>query len=292
MTRPIWINSMFRSGSTLLMRLLSTDPEIHTVYCEPLHNNLRRQVIRLDHYKNQGQRPQVLAQWRRSFAQKDLHLQAGQEQPVLKSYLSHFQEENTLTKFVRLPLRSTWITHTFEQPFILAQIRDPRAFCNSMLKERNSDIFSSRCTWNAYQAKDWFQRLSRQPEYHSACRELRKDPPYVKILFLWKLCAEELLAGQNTAKGNLLIRYEDLVSDPLHTLSRVYSGMGRTVPEAVQHAALPAGTDTEGKETRKWEKGMSTSYKDEWKTLDTKRFDLAIQKINMQVVMSRLEYEI
>lgn len=282
---------MFRSGSTLLMRVLGEDPEIKHIYCEPLHRNIKNEAKTLDHYAYFNQNPELQKKWSKDFSTRKLYLPGHASHSKLEKYLNEFVSESSLTKFVRLPLRSNWVANRFSQPLIIQMIRDPRAFCNSMLKERNADIFKPDCIWSAYQAKGWYIQISKHPRFRTECIRIQSEAPYVKILYLWKICVQEMLLSELEDGSSRIIhfRYEDLILDPNTTLSPVYSELKRPVPVEV----LNEFTDKKNRNNnlRKWEQSISSSFIEEWKNLDHCHFEYAIELLHMRKLMRIVGYE-
>ncbi len=281
---------MFRSGSTLLMRVLSKDPEIKNVYCEPLHGNIHKISKEMSHFAYFNENKDIIRKWSSAYSSKKICLPSYDEHTRLKKYLDEFTHNHSLTKFVRLPLRSGWISRQFPEPVIVNLIRDPRAFCNSMLKERNKDIFKPDCDWSAYQAEEWFNALSKNKKFHTDCEKIKKEAPYVKIMYLWKICVLEMFNAELESDNQrmLNIRYEDFINNPMRTLQPIYTLVGRKLPAEVLNEFK--GEESKKSNERKWEKEISVKYIEEWTKLDIEKFMYAQQIVGLNNLMKATGY--
>lgn len=120
-------------------------------------------------------------------------------------------------------------------------VRDPRAVVTSMMLGRGrrhlerfstaDTFFEARTKRKLWSSRAISERLMARPEYSS----LRKPHDHLRILMVWKECFEATHGdGTRTLRERyLLLRHEDLASDPGAAMARVYELAGRSAPDAV-----------------------------------------------------------
>lgn len=289
---PLVISGMFRSGTTLLWRILSSDEAFKDYLCEPLHSDLPAQVEKYGHYRFYKGVPMALQLWSSAFHSKRIRLKKGDEYPELKAYLSLLIKNDTIIKFVRLCLRHGWFLENFPQVSLLNIIRDPRAVCHSFLKHNGPAIDRPEVTWNGWYGEEYYNLYCNIPEWAQYLRGLDKEPPYIKILALWRVNAEQGIKDLEDSglRNWLLVRHEDLVLEPLNTIKKIYSLLKKSASQAVIYNA-------EGRESfelggqNKWQDKITAEDLSSWASVPMDIWQRGIETAGLGKIMEKLGYQ-
>lgn len=280
---------MFRSGTTHLWRLLSADPGFDVSYCEPLHPRLDREMLTSEHYKSYQERSDLIRNcWTPDFSSNRVMLEPGDSCPALAMYLQHLLVPRSLAKFVRMTLRIGWFAHIFKDTFIINIVRDPRAVCFSILHHPDSDeIARHDLPWEDWHAREYFELYSQMPPFRDYLLSLKDEPPYIKVLGLWRINVERSLFDlKDYVEDGIVVRYEDLCVSPEEVLKMVYHKMGRPLPIEVLNAAhTPHGSE------RRWQQATTSAWMDLYKQVDSGIWHKAIQRAKTGSIMEQLGYQ-
>lgn len=287
---PTVISGMFRSGTTHLWRLLSADPAFEASYCEPLHPRLDQEMLAWDHYKNYQQQTDLIRKhWSPDYSSQRLSLGPDDSYPQMAGYLRRLLAPHSLAKFVRLTLRLGWFTRIFPDAVVINTVRDPRGVCFSMLHRPDSkQIVRQDLPWEDWHAREYFELYSQMHPFRDYLLSLQDEPPYVKILALWRINVERsLLDLQDHVENGIVVRHEDVCLQPEQELGKIYEKMGRQLPTEVLNAVhTVAGSE------RLWQQPTTTAWMDLYKQVDSSIWCQGIRRAGIGATMVRLSYEI
>lgn len=313
MREPIIITGMFRSGTTLLWRVVSADPFVKEYFPEPLHPQLPREIQLHRHYRVYEKCPSAMRRWSSSFHKEKFCLTPGDAFPELRDYLKELVHCGALIKFVRMTCRIGWLLDNFRDAYVINIVRDPRAVCYSYLKKASPvgflqkvkmktfrmfyptyfDIGSRNLSWNSYWASEYFQLLQDSPSWGKYIYNLRAEAPYVKILALWRVNVQQSIDDLNLrsfGEGRCVtIRYEDLCLNPNEVIGKVYEGLNSNAPEEVLKEARGETVHDLGGE-KKWQRNISVKWLDEWKKVNHKIWEEGVKKADIAFLMRHLGY--
>lgn len=272
----LFIQGMRRSGTTILFDALLEDSELRCFY-EPL----REQDVSMGggsgaRDKDAFAETRALREDFRRERYPDVAIEAfnwgGPRDPTLEleSQLpDHCREllafllasaPRVVIKETRLAAKVAEVAAIEPGGGFVHLVRDPRAVVTSTMLgrgrrhlERFADadgFFSARTKRKLWSSRAISEQLLKRPEY----ARLRKPPDHLRVLMVWKHCFEATHgAGTSSfADRYLLLRHEDLATDPAAALERVYELDRRPVPEPVatwasanvsSPAAIPFGDD-------------------------------------------------
>lgn len=283
------ISGMFRSGTTHLWKLLSADLAFEVSYCEPLHPRLDQEMLTWDHYKNYQQQTDLIRKyWSPDYSSHRLLLGSDDSYPQMADYLRRLLAPHSLAKFVRLTLRLGWFARIFPDAFVINIVRDPRAVCFSMLHRPDpKEIICHDLPWEDWHARQYFEIYSQMPPFRDYLLSLQDEPPYVKILALWRINVERSLLDlrDHVSKG-IVVRHEDVCLKPEKELRKIYEKMGIPLPPEV----LNAVRSTAGSE-RPWQQPTTTVWMDLYKQVDSGIWRKGIRRADIGATMDRLGYE-
>ena len=223
---PFYITARFRSGSTLLWRLLRACPGIKAYY-EPLNPrkwfcpstrgfNVDETHQHVTDYWHEYQNISVKeTPWEDRWASNDIYLSPLQPELKLQRYLQLLldkSDQRPVLQFNRMDFRLAWLRQCFPEIPILHLHRNPRdqwlSTFQRSLPPPPDDI--SHASKSEFYADSWAADLSKtvpifrdRDEFHS----------YELSFLLWRL--SEVYAN-NTATES--IAYEDLVKSPEKTI--------------------------------------------------------------------------
>lgn len=317
-SRPLIISGMFRSGTTLLWRVLSADPLYENSFLEPLHPELPNEVEAVKAYKIYKKHPEILHKWSSSFYLEKFYLTKEQEYPELKEYLSELICQNNLIKSTRTTLRLNWLLDRFLSAFVINVVRDPRAVCFSYARKGNikkqgflkkafwklkSEIFGATApsvylpspdlNLNIYWTSDYFKLLESVEPWSNYVKSLADKLPYIKILALWRINVEQSLKDlDDYGKGrSVTILHEDFCRAPLQTLNRVYRHLGRELPEEIKKEVKGNSVQDLGAISgHKFHLKISDKWLGQWKQVNNKIWEQGLIQAGIIPLMQRLGY--
>lgn len=329
--RPsVIISGMYRSGTSIIWRIISEDEFFKWKFYEPLHPDLLNQRkknsamnVYLDH-------PEIVQNWSDNFHINKFKLSKEEDYYELKRYLLDILKPRSITKFTRMTLRLAWLVRNFDNIFIINVIRDPRAVCYSYLTRgsllyfiKKQKTFRERLKILIYKIENLttknsieainnrfnkFMRLNYQPIYwyNLYLNQLRDDHlwknyvkkinnknPQVKILSLWRINVEQSLKDLNESNSlnYVNIKFEDFVFKPEQILSQIYNKIGmKSVPKEVIQSVYTDANHLENISNHKYNKKLSRNFINSWKNIDKKIWDKAISKSKIVPLMQKLGY--
>ena len=264
--KPVIVNGMFRSGTTLLWRILAADNAFVIYFCEPLHPELPNQIETFDHYRFYRQVPEAMERWSPDFHSKRLRLSKVDSYPELQAYLSHLIRKGSLIKFCRMNLRLPWLQEIFSDTYVINIIRDPRAVCYSYLRNNQKPIDQHDLDWTGWYGVEYFSLYSQIDSYNPYLNTLDQEPPYVKIMALWKINVEQSMKDleESGLKNWINVIYEDFISNPESSIKKIYSLMDKEPPVEVMNNALGKKVHDLGGKS-KWQSSTSDEWVLDWK---------------------------
>lgn len=275
---PFCITARFRSGSTLLWRLLRACPSIKAYY-EPLNPRKwfcpstrglsvdKTHQLVTEYWHEYQNIPVKNTPWEERWANTELYLSPLQPELKLQRYLQLLMDKSdqrAVLQFNRMDFRLAWLRQCFPTVPILHLYRNPRDQWLSTFQRTSPPPPSMKphiVKESEFYADSWAADLSKtlpifrdRQEFH--CYELS--------FLLWRL--SQVYAG-NTATQS--IAYEDLVQSPektIHALSKTLH-----LPELVDSTA----TNTINKASvGRWESYAS----DDWFLEKEYRMNLLLQR--------------
>lgn len=156
------------------------------------------------------------------------------------------QSEHTLIKFTRIYCKVRVLWEIDPEAKFIHIVRDPRAVTASYLfgkGQRNKDsypnekiFFKKRSNYSAWSSFPFSEYILKTPEYS----HLKGCEDFMRILILWKFKFRKTHDAGKTLFGEnyLLLRHEDLLTEPEPTLRSLYNFLGRPLPDNVLNWAL------------------------------------------------------
>jgi hypothetical protein len=258
----LFIQGMRRSGTTILYDALLEDPELSCFY-EPLREE--KETVG----GGSGARDlDVFAETRairdrfRRERYPDLRIDAfnwgGPREPALElepelpehcvDLLRHLIElgdaagtADTVIKETRLYLKVAALHRLDPEGALVHVVRDPRAVTASIVLGRNrrrqrklrtpDDFFADRVDRKLWSSREISARLVERSGYRSIGAPSNAE----RVLLVWRLTFEAARVDGLRLFGDryLLLRNEDLRTDPARSIERVYRMLDRPVPEQV-----------------------------------------------------------
>ncbi len=253
----LWIQGMRRSGTTILYDALREDPMLRCLY-EPLREQAEsvgggsgardedvfaetralREAFREQRY------PELPIEQFNWGGPRSPELELDPELPphcaeLLASLLG--QAANVAIKETRLYCKLGALLALDPEAAFVQVVRDPRSVASSIVlgrgrrqldRLRDPDGFFSdrkpRKLWSSWAISE---QLVRRPEYSSIA-----DPSSVlRVLLVWRESYEQAREQGKRLFGEryLMLRNEDLRTNPASTLERLYSLLGRGAPPSV-----------------------------------------------------------
>jgi hypothetical protein len=257
----LFVQGMRRSGTTILYDALLEDPELRCFY-EPLREekvsvgggsgardedafadtSAIREEFRRERY------PGIPIEEFNWGGPREPALELEPELPehcleLLRFLLERGRSEapDTAVKETRLYCK-VGVLHELDPSGVLVHVvRDPRAVAASIVLGRGrrrqrklrtaDDFFADRAERKLWSSRAISERLLERSGYPAV-----DDPSNVeRVLVVWRVTFEAARIEGARLFGDryLLLRNEDLRSDPSAALSRVYAALGRRVPEPV-----------------------------------------------------------
>jgi hypothetical protein len=272
--RPVFIHSLFRTGSTWLWQKLRDLPGVHAYY-EPLHHilltltasqregfvyddaatgRMRHPSLSRPHFDEYGGllegSSQGLPLFRKSFCYDEYA--ANDDNPALKAYIDslivHASPAQAVLQFNRTGLRCRWFRETWPEALALYLLRNPRdqwqSFTN-MNEREGIDIFLvlDLLIASVNRRREPFRRLAAElPLYAFHGESYAEEEAFYRLLLQHYTPAESYLVffcHWLAALGEG-IRHTDLVVDMDRLPSD--SGARAQLAETLAGAGLPAFT--------------------------------------------------
>jgi hypothetical protein len=257
----LFIQGMRRSGTTILYDALLDDPEL-TCFYEPLREEkvtvgggsgardfdafAETSAIR-DHFRRERY-PQLSIEQFNWGGPREPTLELELDLPehcleLLRHLLERGAAESpdTLIKETRLYCKLAALHRLDPDAAVVHVVRDPRAVAASIVLGRNrrrqrklrtaDDFFADRVERKLWSSRAISERLLQRSGYPSI-----GDPSNVeRVLMVWRLAFEAPHVEGRRLFGDryLLLRNEELRSDPEGAIGRVYGLLGRPLPQEV-----------------------------------------------------------
>ena len=254
---PIAITARFRSGSTLLWRLLRDHPAV-TAYYEPLNprrwfdaehrgtkvDKTHRGVC--DYWSEYSGISPNSVRWDESWTSDDLYLSKLQPKHRLYDYIKLLlgQAQNrSVLQFNRLDFRLEWFKHRFPGVSLIHLQRNPRDQWLSTFQKhppcsKNATI-ANRGFQDEFYLLSWARDLSR---YIPLLAELDDLHPYELSYLIWRL--SEVFAQNHV---DYTLQYESLVKNPRQTIGELADRFG-----LIGLADMPAVESIDARSVKRW----------------------------------------
>lgn len=257
----LWIQGMRRSGTTILYDALIADPEVRCFY-EPLREE--KESVGGGSGAREGDAFGETSALREEFRRErypELAIEqfnwGGPREPALEleptlpehcsALLRHLLElgaaggPDTLIKETRLYCKLAAVAELDPDAALVHVVRDPRAVAASIVlgRERRRErklktpdlFFADRKPRKLWSSRALSQRLLERDGYPAI-----EDPTNVeRVLATWRLTFEAARIDGRRLFGDryLMLRNEELRSDPGGAIKRVYELLGRPAPDEV-----------------------------------------------------------
>ncbi len=301
---PVIINGMFRSGTSLIWRVLKTDSRFDKAFYEPLHPHSfseRPPEISKPYYQND-----VTRHWSSRFAFEKIYMSRSDGFPDLRDYLNDIIKDNSILKFTRLNLRLDWVMAHFPNVFVINIVRDPRDVCLSYMNRGNLDFTykaNLKQTYrkqikkkpSTYYYREYLQSIKHIPKWNIYIRKLNGLPEYIKILGLWKINVTEAFHALNNIDSSryITIRHEDFCRDTIKTLKKIYDKMNLSIDPKVEEEVYEPTDGMSIKITgHKFHMNISTEWINKWKEIDKKLWQKGINKAGLRDLMDKFNYRL
>jgi hypothetical protein len=258
----LFVQGMRRSGTTILYDALLDDPELRCFY-EPLREekvtvgggsgardaDAFAETRALRHRFRRDRYPELTADQFNWGGPREPALELEPELPAhCVELLGHLLElgwsegtPDTLIKETRLYCKVPALHQLDPHGVLVHVVRDPRAVASSIVLGRGrrrqrklrtpDDFFADRVERRLWSSREISARLLERSGYPAI-----DDPSNVeRVLAVWRLTFEAPRIEGRRLFGDryLLLRNEELRSDPAEALERVYRILGRPVPDEV-----------------------------------------------------------
>lgn len=248
-----FMQGMRRSGTTIIFDCLSQDERLD-LYYEPFSaakrgaNGGGSGMQKVDFMEK-------IAAFRTSFieanrldvdpsvfnygAPRNPELEIRPDLPALqRQYLTGILERghHTVVKFVRMYCKASVLDSLADDGFFALLVRHPQEVVASYMygrdqkrfhetsgRERFFTLKSDTNPWNSFRLLEFIAKEEGRPE-------LVKMPDWMRYLALWKYTFDRPFREGRAAFGErfLLVRYEDLTTQPIEMMERLYDHVGLT----------------------------------------------------------------
>ena len=257
----LFIQGMRRSGTTILYDALLEDPELRCFY-EPLREQdetvgggsgaratdafgetraLREQFQRTRY-------PDVPIEEFNWGGPRDPALELDEGLPDHCRELLAFlvgQAPEVVIKETRLYRKLADVAAINPDVRLVHLVRDPRAVTASIMfgrRGRHGDRFPTADAFFAERSKRklWSTRRISELLFEGGYPQIADPPDFMRVLAVWKAAFEATRSGGETLLGEryLRVRHEDLSTEPVTTLGRVYRFAERPIPDEVSAWAI------------------------------------------------------
>ena len=156
------------------------------------------------------------------------------------------QSEHTLIKFTRIYCKVRVLWEIDPAAKFIHVVRDPRSVTASYQFGKNQKnnnrypnekvFFKKKSNYSAWSSFPFSEFILNTPEYS----HLKGSEDFMRILILWKFKFRKTHDTGKTLFGEnyLLLRHEDLLTEPEPTLRSLYNFLGRPLPDNVLNWAL------------------------------------------------------
>ena len=269
---PIAITARFRSGSTLLWRLLRSHPEV-TAYYEPLNprrwfdpehrgskvDKTHRGVC--DYWSEYSGVSVDSVQWDNGWTCDDLYLSKLQPKHRLYDYLKLLLDQSSnraVLQFNRLDFRLEWFRHRFPEVSLIHLLRNPRDQWLSTFQKHSPCpqhvTLEDKGFQDEFYLRSWATDLAR---YIPLLSEMDDLHPYELSYLIWRL--SEVFADNH---ADCTLNYESLVRNPKQVIGDFADRFGLT-----GLADLPAVESIEASSVDRWTKYADADW---FKTRETR----------------------
>jgi len=248
--RPIFVLGVGRSGTTLLGRLLAVHPDVGFLNEPKAMWHFIDPVEDVSGFYNRS----ATAYLRRSPTDVTPGMRARANQ-LYGYYQRLTRSQRVVDKYCELSYRRDYLRALFPDCVLIAIVRRPQAVVRSI--EQWSAVHGSQSEdWWGVDGRKWevlqATLLADQPDADLLVRmakAARGDAD--RALIEWVVGMRELVMDQHGAELDLLVRYEDLVSDPVAQMARIL-GAARLSPsdEVERLAALVVRDDSRSQAER------------------------------------------
>ena len=259
----VFIQGMRRSGTTIVFDIFMEDGNFDCYY-EPLAAARKKAIgggseeHSIDFFdKIRNCRAEFIARYQKLESTDLLNYGAPRRAELefeaeLPDYCREYvkfiisQSENTMIKFTRMYCKIATLWKIDPDAKFIHIVRDPRSVTSSYLfgkNQKNKRLFpkerlffkgvSNKTAWSSFPFSEFVLNTA---EYS----HLKGCEDFMRILVLWKYKflkthkEGKALFGENY----LLLRHEDLVSEPRETVKRLYDFLGQAAPQNVVGWAL------------------------------------------------------
>lgn len=231
--RPIFILGVGRSGTTLLGRLLGVHPHVGFLN-EP--KAMWHQIDPLEDVTGLYNRSPI-AMMRRSASDVTPEMRAAAHR-LYGHYQRVTRSRRVVDKYCELSYRRDYLRALFPDCVLIAIVRRPEAVIRSIEQWQLTNGSQTQDWWGVGNRKWQVLRDSLLPDQPDAgvitalADAARTDAD--RALIEWIVGMRDLTKSQAGGALNLLMRYEDLVADPVGQMAR-----------ALDSAALPTSVEVE-----------------------------------------------
>lgn len=282
--KPIVVNGMFRSGTSILAKILASDPKVENLYYEPFHPDFPRlkRVVNKPKYELIGENEgNVMRNWIPDFHYHNLYLGEAQEYPEMFDFLNDVLVEDRVVKFVRLNLRLPWFRKEFSNVPIVHIIRDPRGVIFSHAGKEPSQVDHPNPEYwekSLYYCKEYWMLYNEMQHFKFFFEKFEEDLPFVKLMTMWHINTAKILADSLVNDNSHLIFYEDLIEKPMETITGVYKFLKRSMPKEVEDILRGEKGESLGPFADNWNNKFSSKWIYDWNQVPNSVWEKALEK--------------
>jgi hypothetical protein len=245
MNRVIVINSFGRSGSNILANMIGSSPRVLMAVNEFWQFYYNGMNLPPKVYRRLGIQPGKLASRSMFFARR-FRKRLG------KSIQASISTDYQLRKERRIDLES--VDH------VLFKVTEYDIFLNSKIEEQFDETIFIGLVRNGYGLCDSWKR---------------RGMPAKMAGRMYGHIAGQMVAERNSRNNYLLVRFEDMLSDPLGFLDRLYERLALPPPHADSYIHRPKGYGPGQETAASASRTMRLVDRSYWKTLVTENINAA-----------------